>query len=102
MDNEHALVREALDVIDNYYYDSRNDNGASDSSLSHTYNGIQVVDIQAAEDARKLASREASYKEIRKIIKVYLSYLIIRHILLFGSWSIFLARQFFLCGTEGT
>jgi len=69
LDAEHALVREVLDIIDRYYYDLKNDQGAAASAQAHTYNGNALADMRAKIDARKLPSRDATYKEIRQIIR---------------------------------
>jgi len=68
-DDEHALLQEAIATIDRRYYDIKNAEGASASSQAHTYNGMAVDQLRTALDARKLTSREATYKEIRKIVK---------------------------------
>ena len=67
-DEEHALLREVISTIDRHYYDIKNEEGASTSSRAHVYNGMAVDQLRAALDARKLTSREATYKEIRKIV----------------------------------
>jgi len=67
-DEEHALLREVISTIDRHYYDIKNEEGASTSSRAHVYNGMAVDQLREALDARKLTSREATYKEIRKIV----------------------------------
>jgi hypothetical protein len=69
LDAEHALLREVLAIIDRYYYDLKNDQGAAASAQAHTYNGNALADMRAKIDARKLPSRDATYKEIRQIIR---------------------------------
>ena len=69
LDSEHAFFREVLEIIDRYYYDLKNEQGAAASAQAHTYNGNALADMSATIDARKLPSRDATYKEIRQIIR---------------------------------
>jgi len=69
-DEEHALVYEVLSTIDRHFYDLKNDEGAAASSVTHTYNGMAVEEVRATTlQTRKLPSRQATYKEIRKLVK---------------------------------
>jgi hypothetical protein len=69
VDGEHLLVHELLDIIDGAFYDLRNEEGGpADSSASHTYNGRSVAELREEADSRKFNSRDATYKEMRRIV----------------------------------
>lgn len=67
-DDEHALLHELLSVIDNNFYDLRNEEGAAASSVSHTYNGKSIDDVRGEKDSRKLKSRGATHQEMRRVV----------------------------------
>jgi hypothetical protein len=67
-DAEHALLHEALDTIDHYFYDLKSDKGVAAAASAHTYNGADIAKLREAFDARKFVSRDATYKEIRNLV----------------------------------
>jgi len=68
-DPEHALVQEALAVVDDHFIDLKNAQGVADSHARHTYNGVDWKALQAAEDKKKLKDRGNSYKDISGALK---------------------------------
>ena len=68
-DSEHDLLHQVLDVIDRAFYDQRNDDGAAASAATHTYHGVDMGRLRTALDARSFKTRDATYREITKIVK---------------------------------
>jgi len=68
-DPEHALVKEALTVVDEHFIDLKNKKGVAASSLSHTFNGVKWLDLEAEADKKELKDRASSYKVITSALK---------------------------------
>ena len=68
-DSEHDLLHQVLDVVDWAFYDQRNDDGAAASAATHTYHGVDMGRLRTALDARSFKTRDATYREITKIVK---------------------------------
>lgn len=68
-DAEHALVAEALTVVDEHFIDLKNPKGVADSSQQHRFNGVDWKQLRLSEDSKRLKNRDASYKEINGALK---------------------------------
>jgi len=68
-DPEHAIVKEALTVVDEHFIDLKNAKGVADSSSRHVFNGVDWLKLLQEEDAKNIKDRASSYKDINAALK---------------------------------
>eukprot|EP00960_Hanusia_phi_P041499 755024-Hanusia_phi.AAC.1 len=68
-DAEHALLFEAMDVIDKHFIDLSNKDGVAQSSDKHEYNSVAWEGLKRELEEKRLSDRKETYKEIKKMLK---------------------------------
>jgi C-terminal processing protease CtpA/Prc len=68
-DANHAIVKEALTVVEEHFIDLKNPKGVADSSTRQVFNGVDWKALEAAEAEKALKDRGASYTEIASALK---------------------------------
>ena len=68
-DAEHALLFEAMDVVDRHFIDLSNKEGVAQSSERHEYNSVSWEGLKKELEEKKLENRKETYKEIKKVLK---------------------------------
>ncbi|EKX33953.1 hypothetical protein GUITHDRAFT_147575 [Guillardia theta CCMP2712] len=68
-DAEHALLFEAMDVVDRHFIDLSNKEGVARSSELHEYNSVSWEGLKKELEEKKLENRKETYKEIKKVLK---------------------------------
>ena len=68
-DANHAIVKEALTVVEEHFIDLKNPKGVADSSTRQVFNGVDWKALEAAEAEKALKDRGASYTEIANALK---------------------------------
>lgn len=68
VDPEHALLNEAMGLVEDHFLDLSNKDGVVDSVNKHTYNGVLWPELKSEMDATKLRDRGATHNKIKKVL----------------------------------
>jgi len=68
VDPEHALLSEAMGLVEDHFLDLNNQNGVADSVSTKTYNGVLWPELKESMDKTKLKDRGATYKKIQNVL----------------------------------
>ena len=68
VDAEHLYLDKLLKTVDEHYYDRLNPLGASDSSLRHTYNGIDWRELEEDIAKKKYRTRYETHRQAAKTL----------------------------------